>query len=105
VRLGRLWSRRERWLAARFPWFRMSEEERRALPDAQALYEIDARCDALWSENERLLRRLARSGATSLEGVERKLVVVSRAIEAEEFPDEHRLLRSAIGDLVVIGGL
>jgi hypothetical protein len=69
ARLGRLWSRRESWLAARFSWFRMSETERRALPEAQALYEIDARCDALWSENERLLRRLARLSATSLEGV------------------------------------
>jgi hypothetical protein len=101
-RLQLSWSRRESWLADRFAWFDLSEDERRALPEAQMLYRIDARLDALWIESEFQLRRLPRLAATSLKGVGRKLAIVGRAIEPDDYPHAHRLLSSALKDLQML---
>jgi hypothetical protein len=103
--VGRLtlqWARRETWLVEHRRWFQLSENERRALPEAQDLYRIDARLPALYSQSHRLLARLPGLSATSLPGIARKAAVAVAAISVEDHRPEHLLLKSIVRDIAAL---
>lgn len=98
-RLHRRWGDVEAWLADNHNWFKLTEAQRRALPAARTLYDIDDRFAVLSKTRPRTMRRLRRTPATSIAGAIGKLRVVAAAIDPEEFPSAHRLLEATIGDL------
>ena len=64
---------------------------------------IEARIRSLGEENELLLDRLARFSAAGPDGVIAKLRVVLAELWPQDHPEVHRLIRSAIEDLVRFG--
>lgn len=98
-RLHRRWGAAEAWLADNHNWFKLTEAQQRALPEARKLYDIDQRFAMLKKERPRAMRRLRRTPATSLAGAIGKLRVVVAAIEPDEFPSAYRLLEATIRDL------
>lgn len=98
-RLHRRWGDAEAWLADNHDWFKLTEAQQRALPEARRLYNIDRRFAALEKERPRAMRRLRRTPAKSLAGAIGKLRVVVAAIEPDEFPSAYRLLEATIRDL------
>lgn len=98
-RLHRRWGDVEAWLADNHDWFKLTEEQQRALPEARKLNDIDRRFAALKKERPRAMRRLRRTPAKSLAGAMGKLRVVVAAIEPDEFPSAYRLLKATIRDL------
>lgn len=98
-RLHRHWGDAEAWLADNYDWFKLTEAQQRALPEARKLYDIDRRFAALKQERPRAMRRLRRTPAKSLAGAIGKLRVVVAAIEPDEFPSAYRLLEATIRDL------
>jgi hypothetical protein len=98
-RLHRRYGTVEAWLADNHNWFRLTEAQRRALPSGRRLFVIHDRWAVLDKERPRSRRRLRRTPARSLEGVIGKLQVVAAAIEPDEFPSAHRLLKATINDL------
>lgn len=98
-RLHRRWGDIEAWLADNHDWFKLTEAQQRALPEARKLYDIDQRFAALKIERPRAMRHLRRTPAQSLAGAIGKLRVVAAAIEPDEFPSAYRLLEATIRDL------
>lgn len=98
-RLHRRWGDAEAWLADNHEWFKLTEAQQRALPEARKLYDIDQRFAALKIERPRAMRHLRRTPAQSLAGAIGKLRVVAAAIEPDEFPSAYRLLEATIRDL------
>jgi hypothetical protein len=101
--LLRRWGRIEARLARRFDWFKLSEAERRALPQAQELHAIDAEIERIGKESVYVLRRLRAVPARTLEGAIAKLGVVADMIEPDDYPSAHRVLLGAIADLQALG--
>jgi hypothetical protein len=94
------WCDQEKLLIARYSnWFKMTEAERRRLPDAAELFKIDAQLDVYPKGHEDILPKLAALGATSREAILMKFEVVAAALRLEENEDELRLLDSARRDL------
>lgn len=98
-RLHRRWGDAEAWLADNHDWFKLTEAQQRALPEARKLYDIDQRFAALKKERPRAMRCLRRARAQSLAGAIGKLRVVAAAIDPDESPSAHRLLEATIRDL------
>jgi hypothetical protein len=98
-RLHRRWGDVEAWLGDNHDWFKLTEAQQRALPEARKLYDIDRRFSALQKERPRAKRRQRRTRATSLAGAIGKLRVVAAAIEPVDFPSAYRLLEATIRDL------
>ena len=98
-RLVRRWGVREAWLAAHLPWVALSDAERRALPQARELYEIDARLAVLAQARSALLARLARLPAATPRGLAGKAAVAAAAVCPDDLPVEHRLLAGLARDL------
>lgn len=94
------WCDQEKLLIARHSnWFKMTEAERRQLPDAAELFEIDARLDVYPKGHEDILSELPALVATSREAILMKFEVVAGALRLEDNQDELRLLNSARRDL------
>lgn len=98
-RLQRRWGRLESYLADQHDWLRLTEAERRAVPGAQELRDIDGMLDLLFEEREKLLAELPVRGATSLEVVIARLAVAERLIWRDDFPEAHAMIAGAREDL------
>lgn len=96
--LLRRWSDREAWLGKHRDWFSLSDGEQKLLPEAQALYAIDAEYERCTRECVRVLRRLRNVPALTVESAIAKLSIAAEAIEPHDYPSAHRVL-SAIADL------
>lgn len=94
------WCDQENFLCAKYSnWFRMTEAERRKLPDAAELFKIDAQLDLYPKGHENILPKLSTLVATSREAILMKLEVVAAALCLEANEDELTLLNSARRDL------
>ena len=94
-RLSRRWAALEAWLAEERRWFRLSEAERRRLPEAAEMFEIEERLDRLSEELEQRLESLTRLKATDLHGAASKLVVAARVLLHDAGPT-HGLVADAV---------
>lgn len=100
--IGRLqgrWSEHETWLVRHHAWFRLSEAERRALPAAKPLRDIDARLDVLSDRRDELLGALPSLAAATPKALAAKLAVAARLVRPEDQPEAHRLIAAALRDL------
>ncbi len=84
------WGDHEAWLADNRNWFKLSDAERRDVPEGRLLASIDNELDASMGECVRVLRRLRAIPALS---------IVAEFIEPGDYPAAHRVLLSAIADL------
>jgi len=96
--LSRRWARLEARMVRDFNWFALSPEQRRAIPQAEEMFELEARLDQLSDERERGLNSLAKLKAKDLHGVVTKLAVAARVLRHENGP-AHRLVAGAVSDL------
>jgi hypothetical protein len=94
------WCDQENFLCAKYSsWFKMTEAERRLLPDAAELFKIDARLDVYPKGHDDILPKLAKLVATSREAILMKFEVAAAGLCLEDNGDELRLLNSARHDL------
>lgn len=96
--LSRRWAKLEAWMVRDFNWFALSPEERRSIPQAEEMFELEARLDQLSDEHERGLNSLAKLKAKDLYGVASKLAVAARVLRHEDGPT-YRLVADAMNDL------
>lgn len=97
--LLRCWSDREAWLSKNRNWFSLSDEEQRALPEAQVLDAIDVEYDRCIRDGVWVMRRLRSVPALTVEGAAAKLSVVAEAMEPDDYPSARGVLLSALDDL------
>lgn len=98
---GRLilrWSQLETLMVREHRWFGLTDAERRTLPEAAEMYEIDDTLEALFHRRERLLEPLFRLKVNTLYGVASKLAVAARLLPHEEHPAQP-LVAGAVRDL------
>jgi hypothetical protein len=94
-RLSRRWAALEARLVEECRWFSLSEAERRRLPEAAEMFEIEERLDRLSEELEQRLESLTRLKATDLHGAASKLVVAARVLRHDAGPT-HGLVADAV---------
>lgn len=100
-RLAVRWSQLETLMARQFQWFELTHAERRALPEAAEMYEIDAKLTGLSYERERQLEPLSRRKADTLNGVASKLAVAAAVLKHEDSP-AHALVAGVVRELAAL---
>ena len=85
-RLARRWSQLETLMAYEHRWFALTHAERRTLPEAAEMFEIDDALEALSDQRERMLQPLSRLKADTLHGIASKLAIAARLMQHEESP-------------------
>jgi hypothetical protein len=85
-------------MAREYGWFALSQVERRALPQAGEMFEIEERLDKLSDAREHQLASLTKLKAKDLHGVASKLAVAARVLLHEGGP-AHRLVADTVRDL------
>jgi hypothetical protein len=96
--LSRRWARLESRMVRDFNWFALSPEERRSIPQAREMFELEEGMDQLSDERERRLTSLVKLKAKDLHGVGDKLAVAARLLQYEGGP-AYRLVADAVDDL------
>lgn len=97
-RLALQWARLETQMAREFGWLSLSQVERRALPQAAEMFEIEERLDRLADEREHGLTSLAKLKAEDLHGVASKLAIAARVLRHDGGP-AHQLVADAVNAL------
>jgi len=96
------WSEHERWLARHHDWYRLSDVERSALPEAKKLVQIDAQLDSLDQESEALLETLPTTPATSMAAVIANLTIAAGLLCDEDHPEVRGLIVRSVRDLACL---
>lgn len=94
-RLSLRWAALETRMVDECRWFSLSSVERRGLPQAAEMFEIEERLDRLSDEREQRLAALAGLRAQDLQGVASKLAVAARVLLHEGGP-LHQLVADAV---------
>jgi len=102
--LTRRWQELESHLIHRHDWFRLSQPERNAMPEAAELKAMEDHLEALCGSKMRLLCELPGIAATTAEGVTLKLRVAIASVFPDENLEAHNLLRSILEDLQAMLG-
>lgn len=97
------WGTLEGWLIKNRRWFRLSPNERAAVPEGARLSQIEARLDVLETESNALLRAMRPAPAKSVEAIIANLSVAGRLIFEEDHPEAHGLIVRAVRDLAKLG--
>ncbi len=98
-RLQLEWGTLEGWLITKRKWFKLTPDQRAAIPEGDRLAEIDARLDVLEVEGHALLKAMQPKPAKSIEAVVANLAVAARLIFMEDHPEAHGLVTRAVRDL------
>lgn len=93
------WGNLEGWLIKNRRWFRLSADERAAVPEGARLAEIEAWLDVLEEESQILLKAMRPAPAKSVEAVIVNLSVARGLIFEEDHPEAHGLIVRAVRDL------
>lgn len=93
----------EAMLADRHAWFKLTRVQRRALPAAQGLYDMEDELERLDRESAQLVVDLQNAPALSVKDVIAKLGVVARVIEPDDYSDAYVVLTHAITELNMSG--
>lgn len=97
------WGTLEGWLIKNRRWFRLSPNERAAVPEGARLSQIEARLDVLETESNALLRAMRPAPAKSVEAIIANLSVAGCLIFEEDHPEAHGLIVRAVRDLAKLG--
>jgi len=98
-RLQLEWGTLEGWLMTKRNWYRLSPDQRAAIPEGDRLAEIDARLEVLEVEGHALLKAMRPAPAKSIDAVVANLSVAARLIFVEDHPEAHGLITRAVRDL------
>lgn len=98
-RLSAEWGRHESFLAREFNWFRLSDDQRRALPQARKLDDIAVELEALDRKSDALLKALPSTPAASVAAVVANLTVATRLLYPDGYEEVHGLMVRAVRDL------
>lgn len=98
-RLSAEWGRHESFLAREFNWFRLSEDQRRALPQARKLDDIAVELEALDWKSDALLKALPSTPAASVAAVVANLTIATRLLYPDGYEEVHGLMVRAVRDL------
>jgi len=101
-RLQTRWAQLESWLIREHSWLQLTAAERRALPWAQELDDIDGCLDLLLEKRDALLAAMPAAGSPTLESVIAKLAVTERLIWPEDHPEAHALIAGSVQDLLAL---
>lgn len=101
-RLAGRWSEVEAWLVRHRRWFKLTEGERDALPEARELTEIDRRLSQLFAERDALLRELPSTKANTADGLAAKLRVLRELVHPADHPETNALVESVIADVLAL---
>uniref|UniRef100_B0SXV1 Uncharacterized protein n=1 Tax=Caulobacter sp. (strain K31) TaxID=366602 RepID=B0SXV1_CAUSK len=93
------WGTLEGWLIKNRRWFRLSPDERAAVPEGARFSQIEARLDMLEVDSNALLKAMRPTPAKSVEAIIANLSVAARLIFAEDHPEAHGLITRAVRDL------
>jgi len=96
------WGTLEGWLIKNRKWYRLTSEQRAAIPEGTRLAEINARLDVLEVEGQALLKAMRPKPAKSIEAVVANLSVAARLIFVEDHPEAHGLITRAVRDLAAL---
>ena len=97
------WGSLEGWLIKHRRWFRLSPDERAAVPEGTRLSQIEARLDALEIDSNALLKAMRSDPGKSVEAIIANLSVAGRLIIVEDHPEAHGLIVRAVRDLAQLG--
>ncbi|AZS20725.1 hypothetical protein CSW63_08740 [Caulobacter sp. FWC26] len=97
------WGTLEGWLIRHRRWFRLSPDERAAVPEGARLAQIEARLDVLETDSNALLKAMRPAPAKSVEAIIANLAVAGRLIFEEDHPEAHGLIVRAVRDLAKLG--
>ncbi len=75
----------EAMLVDRHGWFELTRMQRRALPAAQAFYDLDDELEQVAGEGAQLVRDLVHVCATSLDEAVAKLEVIARVVDPDDY--------------------
>ncbi|WP_172272160.1 hypothetical protein [Caulobacter sp. RHG1] len=98
-RLSAEWGHHESFLAREFNWFRLSEDQRRALPQARKLDDIAVELEALDRKSDALLKALPSTPAASVAAVVANLTIATRLLYPDGYEEVHGLMVRAVRDL------
>ncbi len=98
-RLSAEWGRHESFLAREFNWFRLSEDQRRALPQARKLDDIAVELEALDRKSDALLKALPSTPAASVAAVVANLTIATQLLYPDGYEEVHGLMVRAVRDL------
>ena len=93
------WGTLEGWLIKNRRWFRLSPDERAAVPEGARFSQIEARLDELEIESHVLIKAMRPTPAKSVEAVIANLSVAGRLVFEEDHPEAHGLIVRAVRDL------
>ena len=85
-RLALRWAALETLMARDHGWLALSQAERRALPEAAEMFEIDDTLEVLSCRRERMLKPLSRLAGDTPHAAVSKLAVAARLMLQEESP-------------------
>lgn len=94
-RLSLRWSALEGHFVAEAAWFQLNAAQRRALPGAAEMFEIEDRLEALSQERDKRLELLMQPKATDLREITAKLAVAARLLMHDDGPAQ-RLVADAV---------
>lgn len=100
-RLSLRWSALETTAVREFNWFTLSRAQRRTVPLAAEMDQIDAQLDALFKVRKQGLKTLAKLPARDVHGVASKLVVAARISQYED-GGAHRFIDEAVRTLAAL---
>jgi hypothetical protein len=93
------WGTLEGWLIGHCRWFRLSPDDRAAVPEGARLSQIEARLDVLEIDSNALLKAMRPAPAKSVEAIVANLSIAGRLIFEEDHPEAHGLIVRAVRDL------
>ena len=96
------WGDIEGWLLEAHNWHRLSDAEQAALPEGQALRDVDAQLKRLSAKRDGLLDKLPRQGAGTLEAIAARLAVVERLLYRDDHPEAHAMIVGSRRDLTAL---
>jgi hypothetical protein len=83
-RLALRWARLETQMTHDHHWFALTSEERRALPEAAEMFDIDETLETLSLQREQWLKPLSQLKVDTLHDVVSKLVIAARLMQHED---------------------
>ncbi len=89
----------ERMLAENHDWLQLTRVQRRALPAAQIMYDMEDELEAVGRESTEIIIALQSHPAASLPEALAKLEIVAHVIDPDDYPYAYAVLAGTIADL------
>lgn len=99
------WGDHETWLVDQYDWFKLTTEQRSAIPESRRFKEIDRRFEEIGHEQMALFEALPETPATDISIVVASLSLAAAILLPEDYPGVHGLITRAVRDLKLLAAL